>query len=54
MCHGLAAWFDVAFNGSDAVVTLNTGPAHAGTHWYQCRLLLREPIAGALSRVGGW
>ena len=45
LCHGLAAWFDVAFNGSDATVVLQTGPTAPGTHWYQCRLLLREPIA---------
>lgn len=45
LCHGLAAWFDVAFAGTDATVVLPTGPSAPGTHWYQCRLLLREPIA---------
>lgn len=45
VCHGLAAWFDVVFEGSTATVVLPTGPAHPGTHWYQCRALLAEPIA---------
>ncbi len=45
LCHGLAAWFDVVFPGTASRVTLNTGPWNAGTHWYQCRLLLREPLA---------
>lgn len=26
-------------------VTLSTGPYAQGTHWYQCRFLLREPLA---------
>ena len=45
ICHGLAAWFDVAFVGSTATVVLSTAPGQPGTHWYQCRLLLTEPIA---------
>lgn len=45
LCHGLAAWFDVSFNGTTEQYVLNTGPYYPGTHWYQCRLLLREPIA---------
>jgi histone-arginine methyltransferase CARM1 len=45
LCHGLAAWFDVAFCGSSEEVVLRTGPAAPGTHWYQVRILLREPIA---------
>lgn len=54
VCHGLAAWFDVAFNGSTERVVLNTGPYYPGTHWYQCRLLLREPIAvNAGQRLSG-
>ena len=24
---------------------LSTSPDHPGTHWYQCRLLLADPIA---------
>lgn len=54
VCHGLACWFDVVFDGSASRVVLNTGPAHPGTHWYQCRLLLKEPIAvNAMQRIGG-
>ena len=54
LCHGLAVWFDVAFTGSDAVVVLNTGPGQPGTHWYQCRLLLPQPIAvNANQRLAG-
>ncbi len=54
VCHGLAVWFDVAFNGSTERVVLDTGPYAAGTHWYQCRLLLREPIAvNAGQRLAG-
>lgn len=45
LCHGLACWFDVDFLGTDAHVRLDTGPSAPGTHWYQCRLMLREPLA---------
>jgi histone-arginine methyltransferase CARM1 len=45
LCHGLAVWFDVAFDGSEERIVLDTGPYSPGTHWYQCRILLREPIA---------
>jgi type I protein arginine methyltransferase len=45
VCHGLAVWFTVDFNGSTVSVTLDTGPSAPGTHWYQCRLLLPQPIA---------
>jgi type I protein arginine methyltransferase len=43
--HGFAGWFDIAFNGDDEIVKLSTAPECPGTHWYQCRLLLLEPIA---------
>jgi hypothetical protein len=43
--HGLAGWFDLTFMGSQKSVTLSTSPDSPGTHWYQCRLLLREPLA---------
>ena len=43
--HGLAGWFDIDFLGTQEVVTLSTAPECPGTHWYQCRLLLAEPIA---------
>lgn len=54
LCHGLACWFTVDFNGSNVKVVLDTGPHSAGTHWYQCRLLLREPMAvNAGQRITG-
>lgn len=43
--HGLGCWFDIAFQGTAATVVLSTSPGSPGTHWYQCRLLLPEPIA---------
>mmetsp|Transcript_6734 Transcript_6734/g.22672 ORF Transcript_6734/g.22672 Transcript_6734/m.22672 type:complete len:361 (-) Transcript_6734:204-1286(-) len=42
--HGFGAWFDASFNGSESQVVLSTAPECPGTHWYQCRLLLREPL----------
>lgn len=52
--HGLGCWFDAAFHGTSRLVTLSTGPAAPGTHWYQCRLLLKHPIAvNANQRVVG-
>lgn len=43
--HGVACWFDVTFAGEGPPVVLSTAPNQAGTHWYQCRLLLQDPIA---------
>jgi type I protein arginine methyltransferase len=43
--HGLGCWFTISFDGSAASVVLSTSPGSPGTHWYQCRLLLPEPIA---------
>ena len=43
--HGLGGWFDIAFLGTDEHVILSTAPESPGTHWYQCRLMLKEPIA---------
>lgn len=45
LCHGLAVWFDVSFIGSTTTLVLSTSPYAPGTHWYQCRLLLKEPLA---------
>jgi histone-arginine methyltransferase CARM1 len=45
ICHGIAGWFDVDFLGSNNTVKLSTAPDQPGTHWYQCRLLLRKPLA---------
>jgi len=44
LMHGFGCWFDIAFLGSKATVVLSTAPECPGTHWYQCRLLLTEPI----------
>lgn len=43
-CHGLAFWFDVAFQGSQQLIWLSTSPTEALTHWYQVRCLLEQPI----------
>jgi histone-arginine methyltransferase CARM1 len=45
LLHGLGCWFDAHFVGSAHQVTLTTAPDQPGTHWYQCRLLLAEPLA---------
>jgi hypothetical protein len=42
--HGYALYFDAIFKGSENYVTLQTGPTAPATHWYQTRLLLREPL----------
>ena len=31
--------------GTQEPVSLSTSPESPGTHWYQCRLLLKEPLA---------
>jgi len=51
LCHGVGCWFDAHFLGSSQHVTLSTAPDQTGTHWYQCRLLLAEPIAVNASQV---
>ena len=43
--HGIGGWFDINFLGSQEHVVLSTAPDCPGTHWYQCRLLLKDPIA---------
>ncbi|CAN0112291.1 unnamed protein product, partial [Discosporangium mesarthrocarpum] len=52
--HGLGCWFDLTFSGRDSQVSLSTAPDRPGTHWYQCRLLLRDPIAVNATQVCGW
>jgi histone-arginine methyltransferase CARM1 len=42
--HGLAFWFDVAFQGSVQTLWLSTSPTESLTHWYQVRCLLEKPI----------
>ena len=54
LCHGLALWFDVLFDGATAKHVLSTAPTEPATHWYQCRLVLREPLAvNARQRIKG-
>lgn len=42
--HGLAFWFDVAFQGSTETNWLSTCPSQPLTHWYQVRCLLTTPL----------
>jgi histone-arginine methyltransferase CARM1 len=42
--HGLAFWFDVAFNGSHVQTWLSTAPTQPLTHWYQVRCLFPQPF----------
>jgi len=42
--HGLAFWFDVAFNGSKCQTWLSTAPTQPLTHWYQVRCLFPQPF----------
>lgn len=44
LMHGFGCWFDIHFEGTASTVTLSTSPDSPGTHWYQCRLLLAEPL----------
>ena len=45
--HGFGGWFDLDFRGTNpsTSVTLSTAPDQPTTHWYQCKLLFKEPIA---------
>ena len=45
LMHGFGCWFDVQFIGEQSTITLSTDPSSPGTHWYQCRLLLKKPMA---------
>jgi histone-arginine methyltransferase CARM1 len=48
--HGLATWFDIQLSG----YILSTAPQLERTHWHQCRLLLKEPLAvNAGQRLNG-
>lgn len=39
------------FNGSTTEVVLSTAPYSSGTHWYQCRLCLENPIGVNVGQV---
>lgn len=42
--HGVAAWFDVFFNGTTNPLWLSTAPGQPVTHWYQIRCVLKTPL----------
>lgn len=42
--HGVATWFDVLFNGSTSQRWLSTAPGLPGTHWFQLRCVLQQPL----------
>jgi histone-arginine methyltransferase CARM1 len=42
--HGLAGWFDVAFEGSTERVVLSTAPDTFETHWMQLRFVLKDAM----------
>jgi len=42
--HGLAGWFEVAFEGSTERVVLSTAPHSVETHWSQLRFVFLEPL----------
>ncbi len=41
--HGIAGWFDVAFEGTDQRVVLSTAPDQPRTHWNQLRFVFVQP-----------
>ena len=49
LVHGLAGWFDVAFEGTNERVVLSTAPDAFETHWSQLRFIFIEPV---MLRVG--
>lgn len=42
LIHGLASWFDAELCNN---IILSTSPTNPITHWYQTRLLFKEPLA---------
>lgn len=48
--HGIAAWFDVLFDGSTVQRWLSTAPGLPVTHWFQLRCLLERGLV--LERPG--
>ncbi|PHJ23922.1 histone arginine methyltransferase prmt4 carm1 [Cystoisospora suis] len=45
LIHGLAGWFDVCFDGSEKTITFSTSPQSPPTHWFQTRIVVRQPLA---------
>lgn len=44
LIHGIAGWFDVAFDGSTTRIVLSTAPDAPRTHWYQTRFIFSQPL----------
>lgn len=42
--HGIAGWFDVAWDGSQERVRLTTAPDAPRTHWMQIRFIFKQPV----------
>ena len=53
--HGVAAWFDVLFDGTAVQRFLTTAPGLPITHWFQLRCVLEAPlvVAAAGQTVSG-
>jgi type I protein arginine methyltransferase len=49
--HGIAGWFDVAFEGTTERVVLSTAPDAIETHWLQLRFILSEPVMVSIGDV---
>merc|ERR1719456_141061 len=45
LIHGIAAWFEVHFEGSTSETILSASPWDCLTHWWQSRVTLLEPLA---------
>jgi histone-arginine methyltransferase CARM1 len=54
LIHGIAAWFEVHFEGTNCESILSTSPWDCLTHWWQSRVTLLEPLAvNKLQRITG-
>uniref|UniRef100_A0A8C6WEA9 Coactivator-associated arginine methyltransferase 1, like n=1 Tax=Neogobius melanostomus TaxID=47308 RepID=A0A8C6WEA9_9GOBI len=51
LVHGLAFWFDVAFQGSKATVWMSTAPTEPLTRWSQVRCLLQTPLFAKMGQT---
>ena len=44
LLHGLSCFFDVTFEGPDAIVILSTSPFNPPTHWCQTQFYFEKPL----------
>ncbi|XP_055084692.1 histone-arginine methyltransferase CARM1-like [Periophthalmus magnuspinnatus] len=51
LVHGLAFWFDLAFQGSKATVWMSTAPTEPLTRWYQVRCLFQTPLFAKMGQT---